>query len=160
MQMILALTASVACAALGTLYSRRLRDRDTLVRRWGEALESMESAVLRGCDLVQVLLSFRESVFLKQAAARLDACPTESPAEWAAALPWEEGLLPRERETLAQCLRGLTAPNQDMQLLSLRSARRQWQDVMKESRRAKDAWGTLAVKLGWLSGAALFILMC
>ena len=102
--------------------------------------------------MAQTLAAAGPDAFFRRAAARLAACPGEDPARWAAALPWDESLLPREKETLTGCLAGLMAPTRETQLLVLRFARRSWQDFTRESCQAVEKKGKLAVRLGCVTG--------
>lgn len=162
MQQILALMAAVSCAALGGVFARRIRAREEILVAWDGALQRMESAVSRGCELSEVLAegAGRQVPLLAEAEKQLRLRPAASPREAAAALPWEDCLLPEEREILTACLEGLFSPVPQTQLLSLRLARSQWRTPVQSARESRRKYGRLCVRLGCLAGAALFILIC
>lgn len=161
-QWILALAAAFSCAALGTLASRRIGARWRLARAWMGALERMEAAARQGNPLGEVLRrgAGKEVPLLRQAAEALEAGPARAPAEWLAGLGWDALLLPEEKDALTECLSGLLTPEREGQLRALGRCESQWAETVRRCRAEWDQNGGLYRRLGWLSGAALFILMC
>lgn len=160
---LLALTAAGACAALGMSASRRLSKRCALLTLWDGALLRMEGAVTHsGAGLRDVLRqgAEEENEVLKELIRRMDRAPAASPEALTDALPWDELLSPDERQTLTACLRGLFCPTLTQQAQALSAARDQWAALLRRCREKRDQDGKLYVSLGWLAGAAAFILLC
>lgn len=151
-----------ACVALGGLFARRTAEKDRLIQAWSAALLRMEDALDRGDSLPQVLETGgnHQLPLLQTAADMLRAGPALGPEEWLAALPWEDLLDPSERDTLATLLRSLWTPSPAAQLRALHTAQSQWAAIAAASRAKRETNGRLYARLGWLGGAALFILMC
>ena len=91
---------------------------------------------------------------------RLEATPAASPDTLTGVLPWDELLSPAERETLSTCIRGLFSPTLTQQAQALAAARDQWAAYLRRCREKRERDGRLYVSLGWLGGAAAFILLC
>ena len=160
---LLALAAASGCAALGMSASRRLARRCTLLTAWDGALLRMEGAVTHsGAGLTAVLKqgAGEGNAVLEALIRRMEASPAASPEALTDGLPWDELLSPDERETLAACLRGLFSPTLTQQAQALASARDQWAVHLRRCREKREQDGKLYVSLGWLSGAAAFILLC
>ena len=160
---LLALAAASGCAALGMSASRRLARRCTLLTAWDGALLRMEGAVTHsGAGLTAVLKQgAREgNAVLEALIRRMEVSPAAAPEALTDGLPWDELLSPDERETLAACLRGLFSPTLTQQAQALASARDQWAVHLRRCREKREQDGKLYVSLGWLSGAAAFILLC
>ena len=160
---LLALAAAGACAALGMGASRKLAQREALLTAWDGALLRMEGAVTHsGAGLMAVLKrgAGEDNPVLEELIRRLSQSPAASPEELTAALPWDELLSPDERETLTACLRGLFCPTLTQQAQALAAARDQWAVLLRRCREKREQDGKLYVSLGWLGGAAAFILLC
>lgn len=158
--MIFALLCAAACAALGHLAARRRGQRLETVLAWEEALARLEEGARRGYALTELLDSCGNVPALRAAAAALDRAPAMDAEAWLSSLPWESLLLPGEKETLRRCLRGLLLPRQDMQCRAVGQARETWRRVVEACRREAEEGGRLCRRLGWLGGAAAFILLC
>ena len=160
---LLALTAAGACAVWGMNASRALAQREALLTAWDGALSRMEGAVAHsGAGLMAVLKqgAAEENTVLRELIRRLSQSPAASPEELTAALPWDEPLSPVERETLSACLRGLFSPTLVQQAQAIAAARNQWAEYLRRCREKREKDGRLYVSLGWLGGAAAFILLC
>ncbi len=160
---LLALVAAGACAALGMGASRRLSKRCALLAAWDGALLRMEGAVTHsGAGLMAVLKQGleEENAVLQELIRRLQASPAASPEALTDGLPWDEQLSPDERQTLSACLRGLFSPTLTQQGQALAAAREQWAVYLRRCREKREQDGKLYVSLGWLGGAAAFILLC
>ncbi len=160
---LLALAAAGGCAALGMRASRRLARRCALLTAWDGALVRMEGAVTHsGAGLMAVLKqgAGEENAVLRELIRRMEASPAASPEALTEGLPWGELLAPEERETLAACLRGLFCPTLTQQAQALSAARDQWAVYLYRCREKREQDGKLYVSLGWLGGAAAFILLC
>lgn len=163
MQVILAFLGAAACIALGMLAADRLSQRDHMLHAWECALQRMEAAVsVGGLNLPGVLLKGAgENVpMLAQAAMYLKNEPSLSHQALIARLDWAGLFTPAEREILQECLTGLFAPTQQMQLQALQYAKEQWALFRRIGREARENNARLYASLGWLAGAAVFILMC
>ena len=160
---LLALAAAGACTALGMSASRRLAKRCALLAAWDGALLRMEGAVTHsGAGLIDVLKqgAGEENAVLKELIRRLLEIPAASPEQLTAALPWDELLSADEREILAACLRGLFSPTLTQQAQAIALARDQWAVLLRRCREKREKDGKLYISLGWLGGAAAFILLC
>ena len=160
---LLALTAAGACAVWGMNASRALAQREALLAAWDGALSRMEGAVAHsGAGLMAVLKqgAAEKNTVLHELIRRLSQSPAASPEELTAALPWDEQLSPVERETLSACLRGLFSPTLVQQAQAIAAARNQWAEYLRRCREKREKDGRLYVRLGWLGGAAAFILLC
>ncbi len=160
---LLALAAAGSCAALGMNASRRLSKRCALLTLWDGALLRMEGAVTHsGAGLKDVLWQGvgGDNAVLKELIRRMDQSPAASPETLTGGLPWDELLSPDERQTLADCLRGLFTPTLTQQAQALAVARDQWAVLLRRCRAKREKDGKLYVSLGWLAGAAAFILLC
>ena len=128
-----------------------------------EILERLEVQLNRGGDDLPRLLNDcarGTGTCLERAAARLekeDALPGE---QWLSQLEWEPLLTPSEKDTLKKCLEGLFAPYLEQQLQAVLYARELWARFRRISREAHENNTRLYVSLGWLAGAAVFILIC
>jgi len=163
MQLILAALAAIACIFLGMMAANRLTAREKLLSSWEEILERLEVQLNRGGDDLPRLLNDcarGTGTCLEKAAARLekeDALPGE---QWLSQLEWEPLLTPSEKDTLKKCLEGLFAPYLEQQLQAVLYARELWARFRRISREAHENNTRLYVSLGWLAGAAVFILIC
>ena len=163
MQAIIALLAAAACVALGALAANRLSLREKMLDAWDGALLRMEGAAARGgSPLPQIL---RQGAggrvpLLREAADRLEKEPALSPAALLPLLRWDGLMTPAEKGALEECLLSLFSPNPEAQIRALSYAREQWALFRRVGREAREKNARLYASLGWLSGAALFILMC
>ena len=160
---LLALAAASGCAAFGMSASRRLSKRCALLTLWDGALLRMEGAVTHsGAGLMAVLRqgAGEEIPVLNELIRRMDQSPAVSPEALTDGLPWDELLSPDERQTLTACLRGLFCPTLTQQAQALSAARDQWAVFLRLCREKREKDGKLYVSLGWLGGAAAFILLC
>ena len=158
-----ALTAAGACAVLGMNASRNLTQREAVLTAWDGALSRMEGAVNHsGAGLMDVLKqgAAEENTVLHALIRRMLSSPAASPEALTNGLPWDEPLFSEERETLAACLRGLFSPTLAQQAQALSDARNQWTAYLRRCREKREKDGRLYVSLGWLGGAAAFILLC
>ena len=160
---LLALAAAGACAALGMSASRRLSKRCALLTLWDGVLLRMEGAVTHsGAGLMAVLRQGAgdEIPALNELIRRMDQSPAASPEVLTGGLPWNELLSPDERQTLADCLRSLFSPTLTQQAQAIAAARDQWAVYLCRCKEKREKDGKLYVSLGWLAGAAAFILLC
>ena len=163
MRMGAAVLAAAACVALGAWAARRLARREDLLNAWDSALIRMEGAITHsGAGLRDVLKigAGQQIPLLSELARRMEESPAAAPGELIAALPWDPLLTPPEKETLLQCLEGLFSPSLTQQAQAVAYAREQWSVFRRISREVREKNGRLYWHLGWLSGAALFILLC
>ncbi|MCR4885442.1 MAG: stage III sporulation protein AB [Clostridiales bacterium] len=76
------------------------------------------------------------------------------------ALPWPAAFSPEEKAALTECLLGLFSPEKESQLRALQRAGEQWRRFSLATRESREKNAALYRKLGWLAGAAVFILLC
>ena len=163
MRWLIGLLAAGACAALGGWAARRLSLRVDTLNAWEGALSRMEGMaqhLAMGLPDMLRRASGGQIPCLDILADRIVSDPTRAPEELLRDLPWEPWLSGEERETARDCLLGLFAPTADQQLRAIRFAGEQWQHFRRISREQRERNGRLYRSLGWLGGAALFILMC
>ncbi len=159
----LAVLGAGACVALGRSAAERLNRRDALLQAWEGALLRMDAAVNHsGAELKEVLRrgAAEKEPALLELLRRLDALPAASTEELLDQLPWNGLLLPAERDTLADCLAALFSPSLQAQAQALSYALAQWAAYRRSCREARDKNARLYTSLGWLGGAAVFILLC
>ena len=159
----MALMAAAACVALGLWAARRLARREEMLNAWEGALLRMEGAVTHsGAGLRDVLKAGArdELPVLGELALRLQQTPAAGADALLSGLPWNPLLTDAERNALLECLRGLFSPTLTSQAQAIAYALEQWAVFRRLGREAMDKNGRLYVNLGWLSGAALFILLC
>ncbi len=156
------MAAAGGCAALGMSASRRLARREALLIFWNEALLRMEGAVVHsGAGLMDVLRqgAGEQCAVLDELIRRLLASPAASPDALTGDLPWDDLLSSAERDTLSACLRGLFSPTLEQQAQAIETARDEWAVHLRRCREKRERDGRLYVSLGWLAGAAAFILL-
>ena len=162
MQLILAALAAFACIALGTLAANRLSERERLLNAWEDVLQRLEIRIQAGGEALPRL--FLESargtgISLEKAAEVWEKNPGWTAETWLEMLPWEPLLTPPEKDTLQKCLEGMLLPRREQQLQALFFAREQWARFRRICREARENNTRLYMSLGWLAGAAVFILI-
>ena len=163
MQLILAVLAAAACIGLGMLAAGRLSERERLLNAWEEVLRRLEMHLDSGCDALPPLLrdcTRGTGVCLEKAAEEWERNPVMLPEAWMKTIAWEPLLTPPEADALKQCLEGLLLPQRAQQMQTLLSIRNQWTLFRRISREARENNARLYSSLGWLAGAAVFILIC
>ena len=160
MRFVPAALAAAACVALGSGASRRLTLRQQALNRWNGALLRMEGALRRGGDVKRALKEGAGEPALDALAQRMEENPALPPDSLLQSLPWDALLSASERDVLKDCLLKLFSPYLDQQTEALNYARSQWTPLVRKARAEREKDGKLYVSLGWLAGAALFILLC
>ncbi|MBR5110180.1 MAG: stage III sporulation protein AB [Clostridia bacterium] len=156
----LAAAGAGACVALGLGAANRLNRREETLQAWENALLRMEAAIaLNDSPLSEALLRGNMPALL-ELRRRLADTPAASPEELLSGLNWESVLLPQERDTLKNCLSMLFSPSLREQAQAIAYARSQWTLFRSACREARDKDARLYALLGWLGGAAVFILLC
>ena len=163
MQLIFAALAAAGCIALGTLAAKRLSERERLLNAWEDVLQRMETRIVSGGEALPRL--FREcargtGLLFEKAAEAWETEPALTMEKWLEQLSFEPLLTFSERDTLKKCLESLRAPHLELQLQALSFAREQWQQFRRIGREARENNTRLYMSLGWLAGAAVFILIC
>ena len=159
----LALLGAGACVALGMSAANRLNLREAGLQTWENALLRMDAAVNNSAaPLVEVLRrgAADNLPVLLELISRLESRPASSASELLDRLPWEDTLLPAEKETINDCLTALFSPSLQTQSQALAYAQSQWRMYRQSCREARDKNVRLYTSLGWLGGAAVFILLC
>ena len=161
MRAVFAFLCLIACGAIGTLSGSRVSRRLSAAARWDGILYRMEASAARGHPIAEILLSAaeKEDQALLQSARLLQKTPAISQEAWLAAFMWDDLLTPKERSILRGGLAALFSPSREEQTKGLREARRQWNTVLSACEKDGQRLGRLYRQLGWLGGAALFILM-
>ena len=75
-------------------------------------------------------------------------------------LPWNPLLTDTEKNTLLGCFTALFSPSLSQQGQALAKARESWQEYVSSCKQIRQKNARLYLNLGWLGGAALFILLC
>ena len=154
---------AAACILAGGGAARRLAEREKTLSAWEEKLIRMEGEARRGGAALPALLregSAGEKDALRALADRLEAEPAADGEAAIRALPWPAAFSPEEKAALTECLRGLFSPEQESQLRALQRAGEQWRRFTLAARENREKNAALYRKLGWLAGAAVFILLC
>ncbi|MBR6186522.1 MAG: hypothetical protein IKQ41_09710 [Clostridia bacterium] len=158
-----ALGAAASCAALGAHFSRRLSRRLEALSQWDKALSALEGAVrYQEMSALQAIDrgAREEGLTLPALSERMRARPCQSSAALLDGLPWHP-LLPKEAQAaLADCLLSLFEPTLPQQARGIALAKPPFTRCLRSAQAARDAYGRLYISLGWMAGAALFILLC
>ena len=161
MGVLTALTALAACAAAGHLQARSLAVREQRLRAWAEAWERAEGALRRGGEELPALLRLaagQDVPALAGLARQLEENPGLAPGDLL--LPQEPLLSPAETEALLACLPALFSPDPGRQLAAVERTREAAERLCRAALEKKEKNGRLSVSLGWLAGAAAFLLLC
>ena len=160
----LALLGAGACVALGMSAANRLNWREAILQAWESALLRMDAAVNNSAapleDVLRRGAADDNLPVLTELLSRLETLPASSASELLDRLPWEDTLLPAEKETINDCLTALFSPSLQTQSQALAYAQSQWRMYRQSCREARDKNARLYTSLGWLGGAAVFILLC
>ena len=157
-----AMAAAAGCVFLGRASSFCLSQRESLLDDWARALRRMENeAVYRQSSALRTIAqgAAEEKTTLPALAQRMERM-NDKPDTLLQNLPWDNRLTPREKETLLECLRALFLPTLAQQQAAFALAQREWAKYREKARAERDKYALLYASLGWLAGAALFILLC
>lgn len=156
-----ALAPAAACVLAGQGGAMRLQKRVKLLECWDAALARLESAAvdagLGSADALGRCVQ-KDTPQLSQLLALMEAQPASSPESWLSSLSWEEPLSSREKEILAGFFLSFLSPFPEAQSRGMGYARQRWREALGDAQKAREANARLYRSLGWLSGAALFIL--
>ena len=160
----LALLGAGACVAMGMSAANRLNRREAVLQAWESALLRMDAAVNNSAapleDVLRRGAGDDNLPVMKELLSRLETLPASSVSELLDGLPWEDTLLPAEQETVKDCLTALFSPSLQTQSQALAYTQSQWRVYRQSCREARDKNARLYTSLGWLGGAAIFILLC
>lgn len=156
----IALLGAGCCILLGGRQARQAGERAALLEQWNGALMRMACALEAGGHTLHQLLEAGDMPFLQAGAQLLQDQPTLSPAQWLDRLPWDPHLTPAERAVLQDGLQGLFHPLPARQQQEMEYARKLFAPLVKRAREGAEKNMGLYRALGWLSGAAVFILIC
>ena len=160
----LAVLGAGACVALGINAAGRLNRREAVLRAWENALLRMDAAVNHSAAPLEEVLRRGAAddnlPVLTALMQRLNTMPASSAAELLDGLPWEDTLRPAEKETVKDCLMALFSPSLQTQSQALAYAQSQWRMYRQSCCEAREKNARLYISLGWLGGAAVFILLC
>ena len=160
MRMIPAFVGAICCIALGMIAGKRIRDRENCLSEWEKALMHMEGALQTGGMAVPELMAAGNMPFLVRAAEQLKKNPSMTAGQLFALLPADVPLTHPERDVISALFAGIFAPDRERQLQSVLYARQQMARYAGIYREGAEKNIRLYQSLGWLSGAAAFILMC
>lgn len=155
--------AAAACVAAGYRAARRLDEKAKEIEAWEEKLIRLENELRMGGAALPAMLrrgSAGEQDILSALADQMEKNPAADAEGLLLSLPWPVSLSPEERKALAECLRGLFSPEKEGQIRAVRRARGQWARFAQKCRESREKNAALYRKLGWLAGAAAFILLC
>ena len=160
----LAVLGAVACVALGINAAGRLNRREAALRAWENALLRMDAAVNHSAAPLEEVLRRGAAddnlPVLTALMQRLNTMPASSAAELLDGLPWEDTLLPPELGTLKDCLSSLFSPSLQTQSQALAYVQSECRMYRQSCCEAREKNARLYISLGWLGGAAVFILLC
>lgn len=161
MQLILSLTAAGACVLLGLCRASRLMSREKALEGWADAMARMESAVTHFSPPISDIL--REGAACAPALAAvgklMEAAPARPLDELWRELPCDDAIRDAEWAMLGDCLRGLQETTVARQREAIRRTREKWSPLLLSARKARERGVRAYCSLGWLGGAAVFILM-
>ena len=156
-----ALCAFAACAVAGAARAARLRDREARLESWDAALRRMKAAAETGAlPLPRILRSAGGNATLLTGAEMLEKDPGMEPDAWLAALPKEEKLPPDIRALLREALLSLFDYPARRQAQGLEKCIAELAPLRRREKEKNEKGAALALRLGVLAGAALFILLC
>ena len=159
----LAVLGAISCVALGMSAANRLNRRDEALQTWEGTFLRMDAAVNHSAAALEEVLqkgAAEDLPVLKELIRRLETTPAASISDLLKDLPWDDTLLPTERDTIKDCLTSLFSPSLQTQSQALAYAQAQWWLYRQACREARDKNARLYTSLGWLGGAAMFILLC
>lgn len=158
-----ALLAAMACVGAGLLSARQLQARLRALESWERALAQMRCALETGGAALPEMLeagAVQGPEALKALKMLLATAPAQSPQALLDRLPPNPHLTAAEEASLRQCLSALFAPVPAAQTQALRYAQAKWTLFCQAARERQQKNGRLFQQLGWLAGAAVFILLC
>ena len=158
-----AIFSAGACVALGMAAAERLKTREALIRRWEGALSRMDLAVRLGnAPLTEVLRrgAGEDVPELGELRSRLLSSPAQAPEAFLNGLSWHGLWTGAEKQALTECLAALFSPVPEEQTRALARVREELAAARLAARAKREKNARLCVALGWLSGAAAFILLC
>lgn len=155
--------AAAVCVGGGMVSARYLSARVRTLEGWERALLRMRCVLEKGGAALPALLTAgaaRGPDMLATLTTLIETAPAQAPAALLSALPRDPLLTAEEQEALFSCLAGLFAPTPAEQLQALSYTQTQWTPLCREARERLSRGGRLYPQLGWLAGAAVFILLC
>ncbi len=158
-----ALLAAMACVGAGLLSSRHLQARLRTLESLEQALAQMRCALETGGAALPEILeagAAQGAEAPKALKTLLSAAPAQSPQALLDRLPLNPHLTAAEEATIRQCLFALFSPVPAAQAQALRYAQAKWTLFCQAAREQQQKNGRLFQQLGWLAGAAVFILLC
>ncbi len=161
MRLILSLTAAGACVLMGLCRAARLQAREKTLEEWGEAMARMESLVTHFSPPIPEILHEGGACAptLHTLETQYALAPAQGLKQLWRALPREAPLKDEEWALLGDCVGGLGETTATRQKEALRRAREKWSPLMVSARKARERGVKMYCSLGWLGGAAVFILM-
>lgn len=163
LHLLFACGAAAACVSIGFHFSRRLSRLVDALSQWDKALLALSGAIrYRRASALDALEAGarEEKETLPALLKRMKERPGETPAALIRELPWHPLLPPEAVSALSDCLLSLFLPTLPQQEQGLALSRIPFDDCLSKAREAREKNARLYGSLGWLSGAALFILLC
>ena len=158
-----AIPAAAACIILGGRAAGKLKERESLLAAWDASLQRMEGALtFGGAALPKVLEAGKAPALpeLDELLRRMADTPAAPVEKLLDDLPWNPLLTDAEKNTLLCCFSTLFSPSLSQQSQALAHARESWQEYVSSCKQVRQKNARLYLSLGWLGGAALFILFC
>lgn len=157
-----ALTAAALCAGKGLKERNRLCRREETLSWWLSALRRLHEAFsLRGASIPQALLfsSGGEDNPLSQLAKALSEAPSSDVQGMIGGLSFDPLLSMEEVSALKGCLLSLFSPELSCQASAASRAAGQFEEYLNLAAEKRGRLGKTYTSLGFLAGAALFILL-
>lgn len=158
----LAVLAGAACVGWGSGAARQLDGREKELRAWEEALSRLEGALAGGGEELPFLLrrGAGGQIFpLYALAEQLERDPARPAEALLSDFPADPLLTAEEKETLRACVRALFSPDLPAQARTVARCREDWAVFRRRAEEKKEKNARLYRNLGWLGGAAVFILL-
>lgn len=156
-----ALCAFAACTAAGMARAAGYREKENRLEMWERSLYRLKGAAeTGGMTLPQILRSADGNPLLAAGAALLETEPGMEPEMWWTQLPSEEKLPPDIRALLREALLSLFDYPNRRQVQALDRAIGELPPLRRREKEKNEKGVALALRLGLLSGAAAFILLC
>lgn len=156
-----ALCAFAACAAAGVACAAKCREREKRLTRWEHALYRLKNAAETGGMTLPMMLKYAgDDPVLAYGAELLEKEPGMAPETWLAMLPPEDGLPSDVRALLKETLLSLFDYPSVRQAQALDRGIAGYLPLRTREKERNEKTAALALRLGLLAGAALFILLC
>lgn len=156
-----ALFAFAACAAAGMACAAKYREKEKRLSLWEHSLYRLKSAAETGGMSLPMILKYAgDNPVLAFGAELLEKEPGMTAERWLAELPPQDRLPPDLRALLRELLLSLFDYPSQRQVQGLNRQITEFQPLRKREKEKNERNAALALRLGLLAGAAVFILLC